>query len=126
MHSTPTIGVLVASGFGRIGRMVLRIALQRDDVEVVAVNDPFLDPEYMAYMLQYDTMHGRFPGEVKCDEQGLHVQGQTIKTFFEKCGPPRAGPMKLVTGGGHSCVAGTYYVFEQFLQLARPHPLYLA
>ena len=52
------------NGFGRIGRLVFRAALNRDDVEVVGLNDPFMNPEYMAYMLKYDSVHGKFPGEV--------------------------------------------------------------
>ena len=52
------------NGFGRIGRIVFRAALKRDDVEVVGLNDPFMSPEYMAYMLKYDSVHGKFPGEV--------------------------------------------------------------
>ena len=51
------------NGFGRIGRVVFRAALAREDVEVVALNDPFMSPEYMAYMLKYDSVHGKFPGE---------------------------------------------------------------
>jgi glyceraldehyde-3-phosphate dehydrogenase/erythrose-4-phosphate dehydrogenase len=50
------------NGFGRIGRLVARVALTRSDIEVVAINDPFLDPKYAAYQFQYDTVHGRFPG----------------------------------------------------------------
>ena len=52
------------NGFGRIGRLVFRAALTHDDVEVVGLNDPFMNPEYMAYMLKYDSVHGKFPGEV--------------------------------------------------------------
>ena len=52
------------NGFGRIGSLVLRAAEQREDVEVVAINDPFMSPDYMAYMLRYDTVHGKFPGTV--------------------------------------------------------------
>ena len=50
------------NGFGRIGRLALRAAMTHDDVEVVAVNDPFMSPDYMAYMLRYDSMHGKFQG----------------------------------------------------------------
>ena len=56
------------NGFGRIGRLVFRAALNRDDVEVVGLNDPFMNPEYMAYMLKYDSVHGKFPGEVSADQ----------------------------------------------------------
>ena len=52
------------NGFGRIGRLTFRAALTHDDVEVVALNDPFMNPEYMAYMLKYDSVHGRFNGTI--------------------------------------------------------------
>ncbi len=55
-------------GFGRIGRLVTRAAMESDDIEVVAINDPFIDGEYMAYMFKYDSVHGRFPGEISGDE----------------------------------------------------------
>jgi glyceraldehyde 3-phosphate dehydrogenase len=51
------------NGFGRIGRLVLRAALQSEDVEVVAINDPFIPLDYMKYMLTYDSTHGRFKGK---------------------------------------------------------------
>jgi glyceraldehyde 3-phosphate dehydrogenase len=74
------------NGFGRIGKMVLTtIARQgRTDARVVAINDPFMDPEYMAYMLQYDTVHGRFKGTVAAVDGNLVVNGQTIRIFAEK------------------------------------------
>jgi len=73
------------NGFGRIGRLVLRAALQRpNDIEVVAYNDPFLDPKYAAYQLKYDTVHGRFGGEVKADKTGLIVNGKRIHAYAEK------------------------------------------
>jgi glyceraldehyde 3-phosphate dehydrogenase len=60
---------------------VLRSTLDRDDVEVVAINDPFIEGEYMAYMFKYDTVHGRWAGDVKGDEKGLYVDGRKISTF---------------------------------------------
>ena len=72
------------NGFGRIGRLVFRAALQRDDVQVVALNDPFMTPDYMAYMLRYDTMHGQFQGEISHEEGALIVNGQKIAVFAEK------------------------------------------
>ena len=74
------------NGFGRIGKMVLTtIARQgRTDAQVVAINDPFMDPEYMAYMLKYDTVHGRFKGTVEAKDGNLVVNGQTIKVYTEK------------------------------------------
>lgn len=71
------------NGFGRIGRLVLRASLATDEVVVVAVNDPFLKPEYMAYQLKYDSVHGRFPAEITHDESNLYVNGQKIHVFSE-------------------------------------------
>lgn len=76
-----TIGI---NGFGRIGRLVLRIALQRSDIKVVAVNDPFIAPDYAAYMFKYDSTHGRFKGEVTSKDGALVIDGQSIKVFGEK------------------------------------------
>ena len=69
------------NGFGRIGRLVLRAALTHEDVEVVAVNDPFMTPDYMAYMLKYDSVHGKFPGEVTSTEHELVINGKAITVF---------------------------------------------
>ena len=66
------------NGFGRIGRLVFRASLGRDDLQVVAINDPFIDLEYMVYMLKYDTIHGRFDGEVYAKEGKLVVNGRQI------------------------------------------------
>ncbi len=52
------------NGFGRIGRLAFRAACKRDDIEVVGINDPFIDVDYMVYMAKYDSVHGRFDGEV--------------------------------------------------------------
>jgi len=74
------------NGFGRIGRLVMREAVGRKDVEVVAVNDPFIDVKYAAYMLRYDTIHGKFKGDIKVDEAGscLVINGKKVKFFAEK------------------------------------------
>ena len=72
------------NGFGRIGRLVLRAALTRSDVDVVAVNDPFMSPDYMAYMLRYDSVHGKFDGEISYEENALIVNGKKIFVFTEK------------------------------------------
>ena len=72
------------NGFGRIGRLVFRAALTRDDIQVVGLNDPFMTPEYMAYMLRYDTMHGQFKGTIAYEENALIVNGQKIAVFAEK------------------------------------------
>jgi glyceraldehyde 3-phosphate dehydrogenase len=66
----PKVGI---NGFGRIGRLVLRAAIEKDAVEVVAVNDPFIDLTYMVYMFKYDSTHGRFKGEVKIENGKLLV-----------------------------------------------------
>jgi len=73
------------NGFGRIGRLVLRASLAYpDEVIVVAVNDPFLQPEYMAYQLQYDTVHGRFPAKITFDQSNIYVDGNKIHVFAER------------------------------------------
>ena len=72
------------NGFGRIGRLVFRAALSREDIEVVGLNDPFMTPEYMAYMLRYDTMHGRFQGDIAYEDGALIVDGHKIAVFTEK------------------------------------------
>ena len=69
------------NGFGRIGRLVFRAALTHDDVEVVGLNDPFMNPEYMAYMLKYDSVHGKFPGEVSAEDGALVVNGKKYPVF---------------------------------------------
>lgn len=66
------------NGFGRIGRLVLREAMQRDNIEVVAIND-LIDTDYIAYMLKYDSTHGRFNGTVEHTENSLIVNGKTIR-----------------------------------------------
>ena len=69
------------NGFGRIGRLVFRAGLQRNDVEFVGINDPGMTPDYMAYMLRYDTMHGRFNGEISYTDDSITVNGHTIKVY---------------------------------------------
>ena len=72
------------NGFGRIGRMVFRAAVQNfDDVEIVAIND-LLEPEYLAYMLQYDSVHGRFEGTVAVEGSTLIVNGSPIRLTQER------------------------------------------
>jgi len=69
------------NGFGRIGRLVFRAACANPNVEVVGINDPFIDPEYMVYMLTYDTVHGRFNGEASNTADAIIVNGKEIKVF---------------------------------------------
>lgn len=76
----PKIGI---NGFGRIGRLVLRASLDKD-AEVVAVNDPFLNVEYMVYLFKFDSTHGRFKGCVSSDGTNLVVNGRVIQVFNEK------------------------------------------
>jgi len=69
------------NGFGRIGRLVLRAAMENPEATVVAVNDPFLSIDYACYQLKYDSVHGRYPGTVEVDGDSLIVDGKTIKFF---------------------------------------------
>ena len=72
------------NGFGRIGRMVFRAAIQNfADIEVVGIND-LLEPDYLAYMLRYDSVHGRFAGEVSVKDGALVVNGKTIRLTQER------------------------------------------
>jgi len=67
------------NGFGRIGRLVLRASLSDHSTQVVAINDPFIPPEYMVYMLKYDTVHGHFKGHVEHKDGKLFVNGRHIQ-----------------------------------------------
>ncbi len=72
------------NGFGRIGRMVFRAASQNfSDIEIVAIND-LLEPDYLAYMLQYDSVHGRFKGDIAVDGKTLVVNGKRIRLTQER------------------------------------------
>ena len=73
------------NGFGRIGRLVFRAAMaQPEAFEIVGINDPFIDVDYMVYMTKYDTMHGHFDGSVKAEDGKLVVNGKKISVFAEK------------------------------------------
>ena len=76
-----TVGI---NGFGRIGRLVLRAALDRKEIAVVAVNDPFISPEYMAYQFKYDSVHGRYEGEVSHDGDFLVIGENRIRVYAER------------------------------------------
>lgn len=89
------------NGFGRIGRIVFRNAIEHPDVEIVAVNDPFIEPTYAAYMLKYDSTHGNFKGEVKVDGSDLIVNGKKVKFYTER--DPAAIPWSET---------GAYYIVE--------------
>lgn len=71
------------NGFGRIGRLALRAAAQRKDIEIVAVND-LLDLNQLAYMLKYDSVHGKYPGTVEVKDETLFVDGKKIRVTSEK------------------------------------------
>jgi len=71
------------NGFGRIGNLTFQAALEKEEVEVVAINDPFIDAQYMAYMVKFDTVHGRFKGDVKAENGKLVVNGKEIKVYNE-------------------------------------------
>jgi glyceraldehyde 3-phosphate dehydrogenase len=72
------------NGFGRIGRLVLRASLEHNDVAVTAINDPFMDLDYMVYMFQYDSTHGRFKGSVGKEGDKLVINGHHIAVYVEK------------------------------------------
>jgi len=72
------------NGFGRIGRLVARVASEHPEVELVAVNDPFLDLANMEYLFKYDTVHGRFNGTVEVKGDALEINGKTLKVFAER------------------------------------------
>lgn len=73
------------NGFGRIGRLVFRAAVSQPDVfEVVGINDPFIDLDYMVYMVKYDTIHGRFQGDIKAEDGKLVVNGAKISVFDKR------------------------------------------
>ena len=71
------------NGFGRIGRLAFRAAIERSDIEVVGIND-LVEPDYMAYMLKYDSTHGQFKGTIAVEGGNLVVNGQTIRVTAEK------------------------------------------
>jgi len=72
------------NGFGRIGRLAVRAAVQRQEVDLVAINDPFMDVDYMVYQFKYDTTHGRYPGSVENRDGKLCIDGREIAVFAEK------------------------------------------
>ena len=82
LGTTMTIKVGI-NGFGRIGRFVFRAAFERSDIEIVGIND-LIDVDYMAYMLKYDSTHGRFKGTVEVKDGNLVVNGKTIRVTAER------------------------------------------
>ena len=85
------------NGFGRIGRLILRVASNRDDVEVVAINDPFIDLNYAKYLFEYDTVHRKFEGSVEIKGDKLVVNGKPITIFAER------EPDKILCCSGCRC-----------------------
>lgn len=71
------------NGFGRIGKLVFQAALEKGEVDVVAVNDPFITADYMAYMLKFDTVHGRFNGQVRGEGNKLYVNDKVVNVYNE-------------------------------------------
>ncbi len=69
------------NGFGRIGRLVFRAAMESGKVDIVGINDPFIDLEYMVYMLKYDTVHGQFKGDIAIEGDKLVVNGKKIAVY---------------------------------------------
>ncbi len=80
------------NGFGRIGRLVMRASLEREDVEVLAINDPFISVDYMKYMLTYDTIHGKLNADIEVVDGNLVVNGKTVKVY--NCQTPSDIPWK--------------------------------
>jgi len=91
------------NGFGRIGRIVFRIAVNNPAVNVVAINDPFIDLEYMAYMLKYDSTHGKFTGSVEIKDNCLVVNGKSVRVY--SCRKPEDIPWS--TAGAHYIIEST-------------------
>jgi len=89
------------NGFGRIGRLVLRAARTKPDIQIVAINDPFIPADYMRYMFYYDTVHGRYPGTVEVRDGKLIVDGKEIVVSNE------LDPTKIKWGN-----SGADYVVE--------------
>jgi len=72
------------NGFGRIGRIVYRNALELQDIDVVAVNDPFIDLDYMVYMFKFDSVHGRFKGTIEAKDGKLIINGKSVEVYAER------------------------------------------
>ena len=72
------------NGFGRIGRLVARVCAQRENIQVVAVNDPFIDLDYAKYMFTHDTVHGKFNGRCEIEDNHLVINDNKIKFYSEK------------------------------------------
>merc|ERR1711992_138134 len=106
------------NGFGRIGRLVFRAAIANPEVQVKAINDPFMDLKYMVYQLKYDSVHGRFPGEIAIKEDGgkefLVVDGSEIQVFHEK--DPASIPWGA-TGSSYVCESTGVFTAQEKAEL---------
>ncbi len=108
--STIKVGI---NGFGRIGRLVLRAARNNPQIQVVAVNDPFITADYMRYMFYYDTVHGRYKGDVSVDNGKLVIDGNRI-TVSNELDPSKikwgdSGADYIVEATGKSSVVAICY-----------------
>ena len=72
------------NGFGRIGSLAFSASFDKEDIDVIAINDPFISADYMVYMIKHDTIHGPFKGEVKEEDGDLVIDGHRIKVYNEK------------------------------------------
>lgn len=102
------------NGFGRIGAQAFQIALERGH-EIVGINDPFMNPEYMEYLIKYDTTFGKFKGEISHTEDSIIIEGRSTKVFAEK--EPKNIPWKEV---GAEIVLECTGVFKE-VDLAKGH-----
>merc|ERR1711990_1103705 len=102
IHNTVKMVVKMGiNGFGRIGRLVMRASLEKDNLQVVAVNDPFIPIDYMVYMFKYDSTHGQFKGTVTHENGALIINGKKVMVFNER------DPANIAWGS-----AGADYVVE--------------
>ncbi|XP_077746022.1 glyceraldehyde-3-phosphate dehydrogenase-like [Canis aureus] len=100
-HPGDTMVKVGVNGFGRIGHLVTRAALNSGKMDIVAINDTFIDLNYMVYMFQYDSTHGKFHGTVKAENRKLVINGKSISIFQER------NPYNIKWGD-----AGAEYVVE--------------
>ena len=98
------------NGFGRIGRLVFRAGVTNPNYEFVGINDPFMSPDYVAYMLKYDTVHGRFCGDIAYDDNSITVNGKKINFFAEK--DPKNIPWGKVGAEYIADATGVFYTKE--------------
>ena len=112
------------NGFGRIGRMVLRCSLQHPEIEIVGIND-LCPADYLAYMLKYDTMHGRFQADVSSSDKGIIVNGRSIPVYAER--DPANLPWKEIGAEygdrNHSTVLSSIRKVEEMI---KEDPMYSA